>query len=66
MAYDFDFELCVVCLRVAGHADAENAVGPTEMYALSRSHLGSARGARRAQSLSSVCDRRRGQRDQAT
>jgi hypothetical protein len=47
------------------HADAENAFGPTEMYALSRPHLGSEKGARRAQSLSSVCDRRRGERDQA-
>jgi hypothetical protein len=62
MAYDFDFELCVVCLRVADMP--KNAVGPTEMCALSRSDLGSERGARRDQSLPSVCDPRRGQRDQ--
>jgi hypothetical protein len=46
------------------HAGTESAVGPTEMYALSRLDLGSERGTRRAaQSLSSVCDTRRGQRD---
>jgi len=47
------------------HADAENVVGPTEMYALSCPDLGSERGTCRAQSLSSVCDPRRGERDQA-
>jgi hypothetical protein len=47
------------------HAGTEGAVGPTEMCALPQPDLGSERGTRRAQSLLSVCDTRRGQRDKA-
>src|SRR5262245_25466684 len=48
-----------------GHAGTEGAVGPTEMCAMSRPDLGSKRGACRAEILSQVCDRCRGQRDKA-
>jgi len=46
------------------HAGTEGAVGPTEMCALPLPDLGSERCTRRAQSLSSLCGTRRGQRDQ--
>jgi hypothetical protein len=48
-----------------GHADTEGAVGPAEMCAMSRSDLGSKRGACRAEGLSQVYDRCRDKREQA-
>jgi hypothetical protein len=54
-------KICVVCHRIADNT--EGAVGPTEMCAMSRTDLGSKRGACRAESLSQVCDRFRDKRD---